>query len=584
MDHAGDDVTLNGWVESQRPLGGLMFVQIRDRYGVTQVVIDQAEGVSDALFDVAKSLRNEFVIAVRGTVRPRDEKQRRGGVGDIEVVCKDLQLVTRSEALPIVLEGKAAASEELRLKYRYLDLRRPNLQRKMILRHKVTMATRRYFDAMGFLDVETPILTKSTPEGARDYLVPSRVHPGEFYALPQSPQIFKQILMLSGYDRYMQIARCFRDEDLRADRQPEFTQVDIEMAFATQDILFPLIETWMAAMFQEFKGVEMQLPLPRLTYAEVMEQYGVDRPDLRFGLKMATVNDLVSTTEAVPLRNALDLEDGCVKALWVPCDPTALSRKKLDAYTDIVKQFGLGGLLWGKVDGENISGAIKKFLSDEERTSIIARLSELNGTDPAASGVLMLAAFREGKVNDALSRVRVAVAKELGLIDEDVFSFAWIVDFPLFGWSEDEERWDPLHHPFTAPIPEHMGMVESAPGEVISDAYDLVCNGYELGGGSIRIHDPDVQASIFKAIGLTEEEAQQKFGFLLEALRYGTPPHGGMAFGLDRMVMLMADTDAIRDVIAFPKTTAASCLMTEAPSPVVNDQLQELSIATTVAD
>ena len=577
---AGADVVLNGWVESQRAFGGLIFVQVRDRYGLTQVVFDQAEGIGEDVFALARSLRNEYVIAVRGTVRGRDEKQRRGGVGDVEIVCAALQLVTRSEALPIVLTGKAEASEELRLKYRYLDLRRPNLQSKLALRHAVTMATRRYFDDQGFLDVETPILTKSTPEGARDYLVPSRVHPGEFYALPQSPQLFKQILMLSGYDRYMQIARCFRDEDLRADRQPEFTQVDIEMAFTTQDLLFPIIEPWIAALWKDFAGVEVPLPLPRLSYADAMEQYGIDRPDLRFGLRMAAVNDLLAGTEAIPLRGALDLEDGCVKALYVPCDPTALSRKKLDAFTELVKQFGLGGLLWGKVDGDNVSGAVKKFLSDEERAAVIGRLAELNGFDPSAPGVLMLGASRVGKVNDAFARLRVAVARELDLIEAGVFAFSWIVDFPAFGWSEDEERWDPLHHPFTAPIAEHAHLMESDPGAVVSDAYDLVCNGYELGGGSIRIHDPEVQAAVFRAIGLSDEEADQKFGFLIDALRYGTPPHGGIAFGLDRLVMLLAGTDAIRDVIAFPKTTAASCLMTAAPNTVAPEQLDELGIAT----
>ncbi len=579
MEDAGSTVTLNGWVESQRPFGGLIFVQVRDRYGLTQVVFDQAEGIADDVFELAKSLRNEYVVAVRGVVRARDEKQRRGGAGDVEIVCTDLQLVTRSEALPIVLSGKAEASEELRLKYRYLDLRRPNLQSKIALRHQVTMATRKYFDARGFLDVETPILTKSTPEGARDYLVPSRVHPGEFYALPQSPQIFKQILMLSGYDRYMQIARCFRDEDLRADRQPEFTQVDIEMAFTSQDILFPIIEAWIAALWKEFKGVDVALPLPRLGYVEVMEHYGIDRPDLRFGLQMADVNDLVAGTDAPPLRSALDLPDGRIKALFVPGDPGALSRKQLDAFTEGVKQFGLGGLLWGKVAADGVSGAVAKFLGDDERGAILERLGALNGFDPGSTGVLMLGAGRQGKVNDAFARLRIAVAKELSLIDEEGFHFAWVVDFPAFGWSEEEERWDPLHHPFTAPIAEHVHLMESDPGAVVSDAYDLVCNGYELGGGSIRIHDPVVQAQVFKAIGLTEEEAEHKFGFLLEALRYGTPPHGGIAFGLDRIVMLLAGTEAIRDVIAFPKTTAASCLKTNAPSTVVTEQLDELSIA-----
>jgi aspartyl-tRNA synthetase len=578
---ADSEVVLNGWVDRARDLGGLVFVTLRDRYGTTQVLFDP-EVVGAELFETAGSLRGDAVVALKGTVRLRVGKEinSREVTGEVEILATEIQVLTRSEPLPIVLEGKAAAGEDLRLKYRYLDLRTPALQKKMILRHELTMSTRNYFADRGFLDVETPILTKSTPEGARDYLVPSRVHPGEFYALPQSPQLFKQILMIAGYDRYMQIARCFRDEDLRADRQPEFTQVDIEMSFITQDMLFPLMEEWVAGLWKRFAGVDVPLPMPRITWAAAMEEYGVDRPDLRFGLKLATVNDLLEGTEAGPLASALALEDGSIKALFVPGDPGRLSRKKLDQLTETARQFGLGGLLWGKVLGGKASGAAGKFLSDEQRAAIVGRLAERNGFEPDSDGILMLSAGRLGQVNDAMCRIRVAVADMLELIDPKAFEFAWVVDFPAFGWSEDEERWDPLHHPFTAPIPAHMGMVETDPGAVISDAYDMICNGNELGGGSIRIHDPTVQAAVFRAIGLTDEEARSKFGFLLDALTYGTPPHGGIAFGLDRMVMLLAGTDAIREVIAFPKTQRAACLMTQAPGGVDAAQLKELHLAT----
>ncbi|MCP4868160.1 MAG: aspartate--tRNA ligase [Proteobacteria bacterium] len=581
-EHNDADVVLNGWVDRARDLGGLVFVDVRDRYGITQVLFDPAV-VDDETFQLAGTLRGEFVIAVRGFVRVRDGAQRNANTatGDVEIVARGVQLLTRSAALPISLKGDNETSEELRLKHRYLDLRRPELQSKMLLRHEVTLATRNYFHEHKFIDVETPILTKSTPEGARDYLVPSRVHPGDFFALPQSPQLFKQILMISGYDRYMQIARCFRDEDLRADRQPEFTQVDIEMAFITKDILFPILEGWVARVWKDFAGVEIPLPMKRLSYATVMEEYGVDRPDLRFGLKLATVSDLLEGTDAGPLASALALEDGTIKALYLPGEPGQLSRKQLDGLTETAKQFGLGGLLWGKVSNDGVSGAVKKFLTEEQRNAILERLGERNGFDASSTGILLVSAGRTGQVNDAMSRIRVQLGNDLGLISPSAYEFAWVVDFPAFGWNEDEERWDPLHHPFTSPITEHMGMVQSDPGNVLTDAYDMVCNGYELGGGSIRIHDPDVQRAVFSAIGLTEAEARAKFGFLLDALSYGAPPHGGIAFGLDRVVMLLARTEAIREVIAFPKTQKASCLMTEAPNAVDDAQMGELHLVST---
>ena len=575
----GAIVVLNGWVNTRRDLGGLIFIDVRDRYGVTQVLFDP-DLVDEQCFETARSLRSEFVIAVRGEVRVREEGQRNDRIptGAIELIAQDLQLLTRSQPLPIVLDGKAEAGEELRLKYRYLDLRRASLQRNLRLRHDVCMDTRNYFNDNEFIEVETPVLTKSTPEGARDYLVPSRVHPGSFFALPQSPQLFKQILMVSGYDRYLQIVRCFRDEDLRADRQPEFTQVDLEMSFCTKEVLFPILEGWIAQLWKKHLNVELQLPISRMSYEEAMENFGVDRPDLRFELRLATISDLLEGTEAAPLASALALEDGTVKAMYVAGDPSCMSRKNLDAHTALVRDFGLGGLLWGKVTEEGASGAAGKFLSEEQRRAIIARLAERNGFDPSSPGILMLCAGRESTVNDAMSRLRLQIANDLALIPEGVFAFTWVTDFPAFEWSETDERWTAMHHPFTSPVASDIPLLSTDPGAVMSDAYDMVCNGYEIGGGSIRIHDPDVQSQVFRTLGIGEEEARQKFGFLLDALSFGTPPHGGIAFGLDRLVMLLAGTDAIRDVIAFPKTQTATCLLTSAPSEIDADQLKELGI------
>ncbi len=577
LDDAGRDIVLNGWVDRNHAKGGVAFVGVRDRYGVTQVTIEESE-VGEALFATAKGLRGEWCVSVQGTVRGRPERMRKGdGVGAIEVACTGLTVLSRAQPLPIVLEGKAAASEELRLKYRYLDLRRPALQQKFLLRSRVALRTREYFDSQGFVEVETPVLTKSTPEGARDYLVPSRVQPGRFYALPQSPQLFKQILMISGFDRYMQIVKCFRDEDLRADRQPEFTQVDLELSFIDQDTLFPILEGFVRTLWKEFRGVDVP-PILRLPYAEAMERFGVDRPDMRFKLELATVSDLLAGTEAAPLANALAKDGGTVKAMFVPAPDPMPSRKVMDGYTALVREFGLGGLLWGKVRQDGASGAVGKFLTDQQRTAIVGRLAERNGFDPASEGVLMLCAAEEAVVNDAMWRLRVKVAGDLGLRSPDEFAFVWVTEFPAFEWDEDDERWVAIHHPFTSPRPRDLDILESHTGAVLTDAYDLCCNGYEIAGGSIRIHDPDVQSRVFKLLGIGDEEARVKFGFLLDALSFGAPPHGGIAFGFDRLIMLLSGTDSIRDVVAFPKTAKASCLMTEAPGAVDQGQLDELHL------
>ncbi len=577
LDDAGTDVVLNGWVDRNHAKGGVAFVGVRDRYGVTQVTIEESE-VGEALFATAKSLRGEWCVCVQGTVRARPEGMRKGdGVGSVEIACTGLTVLSKAQPLPIVLEGKAAASEELRLKYRYLDLRRPALQKKFLLRSRVALRTREYFDAQGFVEVETPVLTKSTPEGARDYLVPSRVQPGSFYALPQSPQLFKQILMISGFDRYMQIVKCFRDEDLRADRQPEFTQVDLELSFIDQDTLFPILEGFVRALWKEFRGVDVP-PILRLPYAEAMERFGVDRPDMRFKMELATVSDLLEGTDAAPLANALALEGGTVKAMFVPVSGPPPSRRVMDGYTALVREFGLGGLLWGKVLTDGATGAVAKFLTEEQRTAIVGRLAERNGFDPSSEGVLMLCAANEATVNDAMWRLRVKVAGDLGLRSPDEFAFVWVTEFPAFEWDEEDARWVAIHHPFTSPRPQDLDILESDTGAVLTDAYDLCCNGYEIAGGSIRIHDPDVQSRVFKLLGIGDEEARVKFGFLLDALSFGAPPHGGIAFGFDRLIMLLTGTDSIRDVVAFPKTAKASCLMTEAPGAVDQGQLDELQL------
>lgn len=566
-----EEVLLKGWVQKRRDLGGLIFIDLRDISGIIQVVFNPDES-KDAL-EVAENIRSEYVVEIRGRVVARSEETVNPNLptGKVEVVAQSIRVLNKAKTPPFTISDDTDVSEDLRLKYRYIDLRRKPLQEVIILRHKTTQAVRSFLNQEGFFEMETPILTKSTPEGARDYLVPSRIHPGEFYALPQSPQLFKQLIMVSGFEKYYQIARCFRDEDLRADRQPEFTQIDIETSFMSSDDIMDMTERMMQHVWKEVKGVDIELPLPRISYAEAMERFGSDKPDTRFGLELIHVSDIAKNSSFQVFRNAV-AEGGKVSLLNVKGAASDFSRKDIDKLTDFVKIYGAKGLAWIKLEEDQFKGPIAKFLSAEELEAISAKADGENGD------LLLFVADKPAVVYESLGALRLKLGKELQLIDEEKFNFLWVTDWPLLEYDEEEGRYYAAHHPFTSPQEEDIDKLETDPGSVKANAYDLVLNGYELGGGSIRIYQRDVQNKMFKVLGFTEETAREQFGFLLDALEYGAPPHGGIALGLDRIIMLLAGTTNIRDTILFPKTASASDLLTEAPSQVSNAQLDELAI------
>ncbi|WP_168121741.1 aspartate--tRNA ligase [Paenibacillus sp. HB172176] len=568
----GKEVTLNGWVQRRRDLGGVLFIDLRDRTGIVQTVFNP-DFSGDALA-IADRARNEFVLAVQGKVVERDAETYNANLatGEIEIRVTTIEVMNAAKTPPFPIEDGVEVDESLRLKYRYLDLRRPEMQKTLLLRSKSAKIFRDFLDGEGFIDVETPILTKSTPEGARDYLVPSRVHEGEFFALPQSPQIFKQLLMVGGIERYYQIARCFRDEDLRADRQPEFTQVDIETSFLSQDQLLGMMEQLAAKLLRETVGVELQLPFQRITYADAMNKYGSDKPDLRFGLEIQDITDIVSGSD-VKVFASVAAGGGVVKALNAKgC--ASWSRKELDDLQPFAARYGGKGLAWITVKDGEWRGPIVKFLKPEEIASLTERLGVEDGD------LLTFSADKSKVVADVLGNLRLKLGKELGLIDESAFKFAWVVDFPLLGWDEEAKRYVAEHHPFTRPKEEDVHLFDTDPGQIRAQAYDLVLNGYEVGGGSMRIYKRDVQEKMFKALGFSMEEAHEKFGFLLDAFDFGTPPHGGIAFGFDRLVMLLAGRTNLRETIAFPKTASATDLLCDAPSEVEQSQLEQLHIRT----
>lgn len=566
----GEKVTLKGWVQKRRDLGGVIFIDLRDRSGVVQVVFNP--DISADALATAEKIRNEYVLDIQGTVIKRDEANFNPNVttGTVEVQAENVTILNEAKTPPFIIDERTDVSEDIRLKYRYLDLRRPAMFETLKMRNQTTKAIRDYLDGEGFLDIETPILTKSTPEGARDYLVPSRVHEGEFYALPQSPQIFKQLLMVSGFERYYQIARCFRDEDLRADRQPEFTQIDIETSFMSQEDIINTAENMMAKVMKDVKGLDVTLPFPRMTYNEAMSRYGSDKPDTRFGMELKDVSEIVKDSDFKVFTGAV-ANGGQVKAIVVKDGNADYSRKDIDGLAEFAAIYGAKGLAWLKVEEDGVKGPIAKFFAEDQEQLV----SEL---EAEVGDLILFVADKKGIVADALGALRIKLGKERGLIDQSKFNFLWVTDWPLFEYDEEEGRYYAAHHPFTMPFREDMDKLESDPASVRAQAYDLVLNGYELGGGSLRIFERDVQEKMFKVLGFSEEEANAQFGFLMDAFEYGTPPHGGIALGLDRMVMLLAGRTNLRDTIAFPKTASASDLLVDAPSTVSDKQLAELNL------
>ena len=570
----GETVTVMGWVQKNRNKGGIVFVDLRDRSGLLQLIFENGS-VSEEDFEKAGKLRSEFVIAAVGTVEARSGAVNENlATGEIEIRVKELRILSESETPPFPIEENSKTKEELRLKYRVLDLRRPDLQRNLMMRSKAATLTRQLLAEEGFLEIETPMLIKSTPEGARDYLVPSRVHPGNFYALPQSPQIFKQLLMCAGYDRYFQIVKCFRDEDLRADRQPEFTQIDMELSFVDVDDVIDVNERLLAKMFKEILGIEVSLPIQRMTWQEAMDRFGSDKPDIRFGMELTDVSEVVKDCEFVVFKNALE-NGGSVRGINAK-GQGAMPRKKIDKLVDFAKDFGAKGLAYVAIQEDGtIKSSFAKFMSEEEMAALVKAMDGENGD------LLLFAADKNQVVWDVLGNLRLEIARQLELLDKNAYKFLWVTEFPLLEWNEEAGRYTAMHHPFTMPMEEDLHLIDTDPGKVRAKAYDIVLNGTEIGGGSVRIFNQEIQSKMFGVLGFTKEQAQEQFGFLLNAFKYGVPHHAGLAYGLDRLVMLMAKEDSIRDVIAFPKVKDASDLMTEAPSGVDLKQLEELCLAIT---